>query len=283
MKLLYFLTLCLIFISTPQQSSAQDTLKILSWNVFLRPSILGDKQMKRVDSIANHLINSDADVIVVQEVFHRRARKRIGFLMDSVYHFQTKPGPKSIFGVPSGVVIYSKTAFKGEVNYHSFSKGKGSDKMAKKGFVQVVVNPKGKDIAIIGTHLQAGNGEKRKAIRKNQVELISSAKNKIKDSTLLIFAGDFNISSTTPAFDSLIETLKSKTIEPTGKLKNTCNFSDHNLMAPDGQPYWIDFILIREKEAVTIISSIIQAPRQMFKDKKERLSDHNPIISTLVY
>lgn len=239
--------------------------------------------MKRVDSIANYLIESDADVIVVQEAFHRRARKRLGVLLDSTYHFQTNPGPKSMYGVSSGVIIYSKTPFKGEVKFHSFSHHCGSDKMAKKGFVEVTVSPNGKDIAIIGTHLQAGKGLKRKTIRKKQVDLINSVKNTINDSTLLIFAGDFNIPSTTPAFDSLAETLNSKTFQPVGKLKNTSNFSDHKLMRPDGQPYWIDFILVRKMQTVKFISSIIQAPRQMIKGKKQRLSDHNLIISTLVY
>ena len=53
----------------------QDSIKVLSWNVFLRPSFLNDGQMERAQEIADYLKNSDADVLVLQELFHSRARK----------------------------------------------------------------------------------------------------------------------------------------------------------------------------------------------------------------
>lgn len=268
--------------SSPSLNAQNDTLNILSWNIFLRPAIMSDGQMTRVDSISNYLIQSDADVIILQEAFHRKARKSLTKLLSSTYAHHTKPGPKSFYGVPSGVVIYSKIPFKEEEeSHHSYKHKTGSDRLAKKGLVKVVLDYKGKDLAVIGTHLQAGRGKKRIGIRKSQVDLINTVKNSISDSTTLILAGDFNISSTTPYYDSLIETLNAETLIPSSKIKNTSNFDDHELMSNTGKPYWIDFILLRKKLLVKFISSSIESPRQILDGKSQRLSDHNPIISTL--
>jgi len=260
-----------------------DTLNVLSWNVFLRPSIMSDKQMKRVDSIAYYLEKSDCEILILQEVFHKKAKKRLTELLVDTYPFRTKSGPKSFYGVPSGVVIYSKLPFINEAKHYSYQHKTGSDKLAKKGLVQVSVNHKGREVAVIGTHLQAGGGEKRIEIRQNQVELIRKVQNEINDSVTLIFGGDFNIGSSTPAYNDLIESLNVQTIQPTSDIKNTCNFSDHNLMKGSGKPYWIDFILLRIKENAKFVSSTIESPRQFFKGTSQRLSDHNPIKSTLVF
>ncbi|NRA13088.1 MAG: endonuclease/exonuclease/phosphatase family protein [Crocinitomicaceae bacterium] len=261
---------------------SQDTLKILSWNVFLRPGILADKQMKRVDSIAHYLIVTDADVIILQEVFHKRATKRLNRLMRKSYPNITKSGPKSFYGVPSGVIIYSKLKFEGETTYYSYKDKTSADKLAKKGLVHVTLNVNGKRLDVMGTHLQAGQGEKRITIRKKQIEVINSVQRAIGDSNAVLYVGDFNISASTPNYDSLKKTLQAYTFEPIGKLKSTCNFDDHELMEPDGKPYWIDFIFIRKNKHSKLIGAVIESPRQMIEGKQLRLSDHNPIISTLV-
>ena len=94
--------------------------------------------------------------------------------------------------------------------------------------------------------------------------------------------GDFNIAVSTANFDSLTETLHASTLQPTGKLKNTCNFNDQELMEADGKPYWIDFIFLRKNKRSKLIGSIIESPRQIMNGKSLRLSDHNPITSTLI-
>lgn len=261
---------------------AQDTLKIVSWNVFLRPSILADKQMKRVDSIANYLIETNADVIILQEVFHNRASKHLNELMAESYPNITKPGPKSLFGVASGVLVYSKVKFKNQPKHYSFKDKTGADRLAKKGLVHVTLDIEGKDLDILGTHLQAGRGLKRIGIRKNQVEVINTVQREISDSNAVLYVGDFNIAASTANFDSLTKTLHASTLEPMGKLKNTCNFKDHDLMEANGKSYWIDFIFLRKNKRSKLIGSIIESPRQIMNGKSLRLSDHNPITSTLI-
>ncbi|MFT6981497.1 MAG: endonuclease/exonuclease/phosphatase family metal-dependent hydrolase [Crocinitomicaceae bacterium] len=238
--------------------------------------------MKRVDSIANYLIESDADVIILQEAFHKRATKRLNELMAESYPNRTKPGPKSFFGVASGVLVYSKVKFKKQPEHYSYKDKTGADQLAKKGLVHVTLDIDGKSLDVLGTHLQAGRGLKRIGIRKKQVEVINTVQREISDSNAVLYVGDFNISASTANFDSLTETLHASTFEPTGKLKNTCNFNDQELMEADGKPYWIDFIFLRKNKRSKLIGSIIESPKQLMNGKLLRLSDHNPITSTLI-
>ena len=238
--------------------------------------------MKRVDSIANYLIESEADVIILQEAFHKRATKRLNELMVESYPNITNPGPKSFYGVASGVIVYSKVKFKKQPEYYSYKDKTGADRLAMKGLVHVTLDIDGKNLDVLGTHLQAGRGLKRIGIRKKQVEVINTVQSEISDSNAVLYVGDFNIAASTANFDSLTETLHASTLAPMGKLKNTCNFKDHDLMEANGKPYWIDFIFLRKNKRSKLIGSIIESPRQMMNGKSLRLSDHNPITSTLI-
>ena len=127
------------------------SLNIVSWNVFLRPAILNDNQMGRVDNISEYLLSTEADVLVLQEVFHKKARKSLFKKLAPCYQFRSKVGKRSFFGVSSGVVILSKHKIT-EEHQVSFKKAKGSDKMAKKGAISAVIQFFNTKIQIIGTH-----------------------------------------------------------------------------------------------------------------------------------
>ena len=78
------------------------SLKVWSWDVFLRPEILSDGQMDRVAGIGEYLICCGGD-IVVQGVFHKRVRKRLLQKLGGWYEYHhTSIGPKSFFGISSG-------------------------------------------------------------------------------------------------------------------------------------------------------------------------------------
>ncbi len=257
-----------------------ESLRVISWNVFLRPAILNDGQTERVDSIAHYLQNSEADVLVLQEVFHRKARKKLRQKLINKYPYQTKVGKTSFFGISSGVIIFSKYSIL-EEKHVSFDHATGSDRLAKKGGISVVIRFKDKLLQIIGTHLQAGKGEKRKRIRKKQIEKLTQLSPSTKSIDASIYAGDFNISQGTEAYFELLETLNCLNKTPNGKIKSTANFSDQELMTAKGASKWIDFILLRKKRKVKISQSKIHSPRYLVRNKKKRLSDHNPILSTI--
>ena len=105
----FLLIATLLLINSFTFAQTADSLKVVSWNVFLRPGILKDKQLKRVDSIAASLLNMDVDVIVLQEVFHKKSRKRLIAALSKSYPFYTKMGRKSFWGVPSGNCFFNSS------------------------------------------------------------------------------------------------------------------------------------------------------------------------------
>lgn len=259
-----------------------DTLEIASWNVFLRPSILNDGQMERVDSISTYMENCNADVLVLQEVFHRRARKKMVKNLSKKYPHHTSVGPTTIWGVNSGVIIFSKRKIDEEKRI-SFREGKGSDRMARKGAVAATLHIRQHKLHIIGTHMQAGGGKKREEIRKRQLKRIKKLTQQLDSSGIFIFAGDFNIRKDSKMFQSLQDSLDCNTLLPQGNIQSTCSFPDVDNVDTDSAGKWIDFILIREKrEKVKQEKVWIDEPRAKIRGKRVRISDHNPIFSRIV-
>lgn len=263
----------------------EDSIQVLSWNVFLRPAILNDGQLDRVDSIAAYLNRSGADVLVLQEVFHRKARKQLTGALSENYPYITKPGPLSFWGISSGVMIASKDSIH-LTKRISFQKSTGSDRMAKKGGIAATIERNNQNYTIIGTHLQAGKGKERESIRRSQMMKLKSLSASIKElcNSPVIFAGDFNIPFNSENFELMIDSLNVSCTEPEGDIKATSNFTDSDLYPSSGRPKWIDFILTEKNARLKTKKVVIEEPRARYsKNKmKKRLSDHNPIISTII-
>lgn len=254
--------------------SQKDSLQIVSWNVFLRPSFLRDGQLERVGGIGDYLNKTQADVLVLQEVFHNRARKRLIEALQANYPYQTKVGKTSFFGVSSGVLIFSKLPIRNERHIY-FKRAILADRLAVKGGVLAEIDFHGLVIDIIGTHLQAGGGETGIEIRKEQLKDLLQL---TAEDRPTVFAGDFNIAQQSDAFGVMLEILNCETVDPAGQLRYTANFSDHGLMKSSGLPKWIDFILTRRLGNVKIVDSYIEQPMYQVGEAFERLSDHNPIV-----
>ena len=268
------------FLGLGQESSIQ----VLSWNVFLRPFILNDGQMERVYEIGEYLKNSGADVLVLQEVFHNRARRELKRSLKSIYPYQTKKGPVTWLGIPSGVVFFSKMPIIKE-RIISFSFSKGSDRLAKKGAILVTFEKNGQKINILGTHLQAGSELSTKKIRAAQINEITEVVQDLDSSSILIYAGDFNIKKNSTMFGSLTKKLKSNNprLNKKSKRTSTANFKDNGLYPTKGTPSWIDYILVRRASRVSQKSLWIDEPRGKKRRKNKRLSDHNPVLSIVEY
>lgn len=269
------------FVLTNYLSTAQtpDSLKIVSWNVFLRPAILKDKQTERVDSISKSILSFDADVVVLQEVFHKKSRKRLIETLSERYPYHTRMGKKTFWGVPSGNCIFSKDSIHSE-RFVYYKRAMNADKMAKKGAISIEITHAGKPITILGTHLQAGGGKEGAQIRKSQIDEIAEL-SKHEKRNPVIFAGDFNIRYQDTLYNYLNKRLFSLNFEPWNIELGTSNLADHDLTDVSGTPKWIDFILLRSNEGkgIRVRRSQIKEPRCLFQQKRCRVSDHNPIIT----
>ena len=279
-KIILLFTIAFLLLTGSLSFSQSSTeLNIVSWNVFLRPSILNDGQLERVDSIAEYLLNTNADVLVLQEVFHKRAKKRLTHLLNKEYKFNSKMGRKSFWGVSSGVLIFSKHKIIEETQI-SFKDATGNDKMACKGGVSTIIDFFNSRIQIIGTHLQAGNGIKRIRIRRRQLKQLKTLENDSVEAA--IYVGDFNISKSTEDYQSMLQTLECSNNEVTGEVNSTSNFNDQDLFPTSGKAKWIDFILLKINDKVRFKKSHIEEPKSRFRGLLSRLSDHNPIHSSMI-
>jgi len=57
--------------------SASRKIKILSWNIYMLPALLGCGKAPRAEAIGQLLAESNYDVIVFQEAFYGKSRKII--------------------------------------------------------------------------------------------------------------------------------------------------------------------------------------------------------------
>ena len=267
--------LFLILLNVFNVKAQEHQIKVMSWNVFLRPGILSDGQMDRVSSIGTYLICSGADVIVLQEVFHRRARKRLLEELDDWYEYHTSLGPKSFFGVSSGVIIFSKHPII-EEKFVSYSKSKGADGLAKKGVVLAKIRFGKQDIHVVGTHLQAGASSAAKSVQKSQLAELANAVNLIGDSSVVILAGDFNITPDEKLFAYLSNSLKVELPDLSPPFYATANFADQDLFPAEGEPVWIDYIFLKKTTRAKQKSTWIE---RVFSKNRDRFSDHDMIYS----
>ena len=258
-------------------SQSSDSLKVVSWNVFLRPGILKDKQLERVDSIATSILQMEADVVVLQEVFHKRSRRRLIQALSDTYPFHTKIGRQTIWGVPSGNCIFSKDSIESQ-EFIYYKRAMKADKMAKKGAIAVKITHDNKSFKIYGTHLQAGGGIECADIRRSQIDQLAFMSEKDKETTSL-FAGDFNIHYGDSLYAYLSDRLSIDNIVPVNQELGTANFNDHNLTNVKGPSKWIDYIFLHRANGVRFRTSHIKEPRCWFNKVKRRVSDHNPLIT----
>lgn len=274
--ILVFCTLCLA------QVSAQDTIKIVSWNVFLRPEILPDYQLERVDQISATLMKTEADVLCLQELFHSRFKKRLMDSLSSVYPYYVKPGKRGL-RFTSGLMIFSKyKIIDYDISYYTNSSG--VDKMARKGIQSATIRFKDTNLVIANTHLQSGQGVKEQMVRSFQYRRINTMMQDYYRKDFWI-VGDFNTSADSAAFIELKSTcsvIDANIIS--SDLKFTSNFPDNGLYKSDGKiPKRIDFVLKDENsDWIRVAEKISRAKLMGFKNLNMYLSDHALLESKFV-
>jgi len=138
-----------------EQSGPEGELKILTWNIFMRPRfIFKDGQVERANAIVEQLKDKTYDVIVFQEAFDRKARRIIWDGLKEYFPYHVEPESSNFLKINSGVWILSKHEIKKQKRI-SFKGCVGSDCFCKKGALLVEIKKNDKRFQVIGTHLQA--------------------------------------------------------------------------------------------------------------------------------
>lgn len=174
--IIIFLFIC----PAPLLFAQTQTIKILSWNIFMiPPTIFKSCQCERAPLIASTVKSWDADVIIFQEAFQKKVRLMIWDLIKETYPYETGVPKSGFLKVHSGVWIVSKYPIEKQESIVYKAK-KGSDGFAKKGATFIEINMNGKKFQVIGTHVQSGS--KYQAIRYLQFkQLIDQLGNKYFD------------------------------------------------------------------------------------------------------
>jgi endonuclease/exonuclease/phosphatase family metal-dependent hydrolase len=135
------------------------------------------KHFQRANNIVSLLNQADYDIIVLQEVFHKKVFRLFQQRLQEKYPYQvtiprSKKFPLKI--TTSGVVIYSRLPIldTNYIHYNSFCECFDYDCQADKGALLVTVQKGSQKFQIIGSHLQSGSHPRAQEIRKCQLEAI---------------------------------------------------------------------------------------------------------------
>jgi len=180
--------------SIKAQQKSKNELKVLTWNVYSLPFFINNtKRVKRAEGIVKVLKESNYDVIVLQETFHKKSFRIIEEGLKHSFPHHIKVNRKGgVFKTHHGIFIASKlpATILGTI---AFKNCKGGDCISKKGAVLIEIEKEGKSFQILGTHLQSGKQDEREAIRKIQRQEITSFINQHKkEGVPQLLCGDFN-------------------------------------------------------------------------------------------
>lgn len=230
-------------------------LKVLAYNLYLRPSILfRDMQGLRAKLIPS-AIGNEHDVVVFSEAFDNEAREQLTQKMRSQgYNYYTAvlgssgsdcKGPR--FNINGGVIIFSKWNF--DPSFPStcrlYESECGADALVSKGYYKVAIRKEGTRIHIIGTHLQANHEAISEAIRIKQLRQIREFADQagIPPEEPLIFAGDFNVDKINKPeeYQRMLDLLGAA--QPNGDFSPTY-VPGKNCFAESGSQRYLDYILL---------------------------------------
>ncbi len=283
----------LLFILSISFIQAQDSLKILSWNIQMLPrGVKGNGKAKRARSIAEELKGRDYDIIVFQELFYHRSRKILLTRLKEKYPHQTAVlNKKAIsFKTNGGVLILSRHPITDtrEITYQQKS---GPDRLSRKGALLATMNVRGKKVQVIGTHLQAFG---KKEIMYSQYQQLHDEllKPSLLPNIPQIICGDFNTLKEVPAqvpvslpanfeeriarYPVMLQTLQAED----GELKGTQQYSmdrPNNDLCKKRKEFrlLLDYFLIRSNQSAAHIPhrQITIIKNKWHKDHRD-LSDH---------
>lgn len=265
-------------------------LALLSWNLHLLPSIVFYKnQIKRAEAVSVVLQDSDYDVIVFQEAFHKKAVKIISKEISSKYPFQYGPIKGCFPRYGNGIWIVSKLKLYNpeKIGFKKCSRGT-ADCRAKKGALFVEVEKQGQKFQIVGTHVQSKVGVKYQKVRESQYLQIS--KELIEPNALeavpVIVAGDLNTAMARKSdYQNMLDILGVANGDLDGPYQFTADGMSNDLMKDKSAPgCLIDYILVNQRKLeLKKIEREIIVYKHRWRKKNEDISDHFAIKADIYF
>jgi sphingomyelin phosphodiesterase len=273
---------------SPQASILSEngnSLKIISWNIFMLPSfVMRTGQSKRAHQIVHVLKEEDADIIVFQEAFDSTAREIIRKGLSSYFPYESGDPPKNIvWKTNSGLWIISKIPFMVVKNMY-FQNGKGPDWFACKGAMLIQSEKNGFAFQLVATHLQSDfGGKESQKIRMLQCEQIRKEllEPYAEKGVPQLLAGDFNtIHHESEKYEQILNILRAKQFSLHGEHTFSYDHTVNDLIKGiKDKPQLIDYILYtcneHHKEHPKLDARMfINVFRKQWHQKFHDLSDH---------
>ncbi len=266
----------------------QDTLRVLSWNIYMLPDPVYAKSRKirRARHIADMLMQREQyDVVVFQEAFHGGVRRVLRKALKEKYPYEKGPANFRPWHIKtsSGVWILSRTPLT-ELKEHQYTECEGaSDCMARKGVLAVETEWKGRRVQILGTHIQAGD-KKGRPVKEAQYNEFGRIITELYNGGVpQVVCGDFNMRrSRSDRYDNMLSALC---------VDDYClydvDYTVHGMNGFRKRPGYqneIDYIFFRHNgavpESITRRTRIFQS--DWSRDNKD-LSDHYAVEAVIVY
>jgi len=271
---------------TGVQQADSESLKILSWNIYMLPYVsLFNHNARRARAIGNKLEHSDYQVIVFQEAFSIKCRRILARQLRNEYPYQYGPVNKCLFPfrTSSGLWIVSKIPLK-QLDKIRFSISSGFDMIARKGAVLFQGEFRGAPFQLLTTHLQA---DKSNRIREKQcMEIKEHLLNPYYNPDIpQLICGDFNIDMDDQVnYKLMLHTLGSVNGEISGKMKYTYDEIDNTLVGNVlGKKRVIDYILVRNEQWIKNIERKVNTFKTGIGHNSANLSDHYAMEANILF
>lgn len=267
-----------------------EEVKLLTWNVFMLPRPINfSRQKERTALIGKALLETDYDIILLQEAFVGRFRKDVSRIIGHKYPYQDHlaKSRRLLHFLNSGLYIASRYPFE-VLGWHYFNECTNIDCLSSKGVLLVeVTTPKGKKVQIAMSHMQAWDDKKAVETRKNQIEEIKTLLDTYsRPNVPQILAGDLNIDGKVDLeYPAALATLQMISTSLKGPILASNGFKVDCYKTPGGHSdgQWLDHFWLRAQGTESVIFDKKVRPffAVMKGDKECSLSDHYAVEATL--
>ncbi len=242
----------------------------------------------RLDAIIDKIIESDADVNCLNEVYDAESAHRIcERLKENGYtRFYFNIGPRAL-GVSSGILVASKYEIE-KPEFTPFPKETllGRTQFTEKGIFSFDVSSRSKPFArIVATHLQHSEEpefptEAEVAARRKQMAIVVEKTNAVRDRCILV-AGDLNLDD--KEYES--SPWKSQFVKGADFTEKTWGgdaYCARLVGKPVSGPLNLDYAFAVKGTAASIRTTLVRTGYDPETIKKEALSDHEGLLSEAI-
>lgn len=291
MKKVILFCIVLAILKTPafaQDKSSKPTLRILTWNIYMLPGLVPlPGRAKRAEKIVDTLSRSNIDIIIFQEVFHKKTYEYLKNNLASSYPFMYGPfnPAKNGLHTNSGVWVISKIKLE-VLDAIEFEAKSGIDKIAKKGAVLLSGSFQSTPFQILGTHMQADYKPAIRRLQFHQMRTQLLEKHQQKG-VPQILTGDMNTEwEYKNDYKEMLDILKAEDGEILSEQKETyCGFTNKFVAKTWGKRKTnFDYILIRNNDSkILSVKRWTSVIKTNWKKNHNDLSDHYGLYSEIEF